>query len=340
MYGAVNSILSRMGSLTETINEAQQLKSNMTKMDSSIRTLNQRLVNSNATCANKDPIGEPLVRKTQLAAVDTTESSEHHSTPECNDVTCMTTKHTNAGASVTIDDETIQIQFGDEVTSRFCNAYKKGEKCANEEKRQDPIDSNNWQATGNSTSNNPESTISAKNQERETSNGFRAARRKRVTSYFIGNIDSDVYKKDIYQYMTWKRVKPTQINMYYGKSGAAAKVNVFMDDEALVESDDFWPEDIVCRKWVSKTEWERERERNRGRYKKPHAINHHKAARHARPNYRYDDRNEARHSNSHDYLHDDRYDDRHESSGRSRHSKNWEDNDYDSVRDYYSQDDF
>jgi len=36
MYGTVNSILSRVGSLTETINETQQLKSNMTKMDSSI----------------------------------------------------------------------------------------------------------------------------------------------------------------------------------------------------------------------------------------------------------------------------------------------------------------
>jgi len=56
MYGTVNSILSRVGSLTETINETQQLKSDMTKMDSSIRTLNQRLVNSNANCANKDPI--------------------------------------------------------------------------------------------------------------------------------------------------------------------------------------------------------------------------------------------------------------------------------------------
>ena len=69
----------------------------------------------------------------------------------------MTSKHTNAGASVTIDDETIEIQFGDEVTSRFCNAYKKGETCANEEKHQDPIDSNYCQAAGGSTSNNPES---------------------------------------------------------------------------------------------------------------------------------------------------------------------------------------
>ena len=41
------------------------------------------------------------------------------------------------------------------------------------------------------------------------STGFRAARRKRVTSYLNGNIDSDIYKKDIFQYMTWKRVKPT-----------------------------------------------------------------------------------------------------------------------------------
>jgi len=53
--------------------------------------------------------------------------------------------------------------------------------------------------------------------------------------------------------MTWKRLKPTQINMYYGKSGAAAKVNVFMDDEALVESDDFWPENILCQKWLTTT---------------------------------------------------------------------------------------
>jgi len=99
-----------------------------------------------------------------------TETSEHCSAPDCNGV--MTSNHTNAGASVTIDDETIEVPFGDEVTSRFCNAYKKGIKCANDERRQDSIDSNYWQAAGNSTFNNPDSTIGAKNQERETSTGF------------------------------------------------------------------------------------------------------------------------------------------------------------------------
>ena len=95
--------------------------------------------------------------------------------------------------------------------------------------------------------------------QQHLSTGFKAARRKNVTSYFIGNIDIDATKQDIYDHMKYNEVTPTFINVYYGRNGAAAKVNVHVDDEDKVEDPHFWPNDIVFRKWVSKEEWQKEK---------------------------------------------------------------------------------
>ena len=54
---------------------------------------------------------------------------------------------------------------------------------------------------------------------------FKVARRKNIMSYFIGNIDIDYIKEDIYEYMKASKVTPTFINVFYGRNAAAAKVN-------------------------------------------------------------------------------------------------------------------
>ena len=65
--------------------------------------------------------------------------------------------------------------------------------------------------------------------------GFKATRRKNVLSYFIGNIDNYATINDIYDYMKRKRVTtPTFINVYYGRNGAAAKVNIHADDQPKI----------------------------------------------------------------------------------------------------------
>jgi len=101
--------------------------------------------------------------------------------------------------------------------------------------------------------------------------GFKAARRKNITSYFVGNIDNDVTKQDIYNYMKHNGIKPTLINIYYGRNGAAAKVNIHADDEYKANDEQFWPSEIVFRKWVTKEEWDREKTRFR---RKQHPDRH------------------------------------------------------------------
>ena len=95
--------------------------------------------------------------------------------------------------------------------------------------------------------------------------GFKAARRKNIMSYFIGNIDTYSTKQDIYDYMKANKVIPTFINIFYGRNGAAAKINIHADDQEKVDNDYFWPSDIIVRKWVSKEEWEKERPRTHRR---------------------------------------------------------------------------
>ena len=58
-------------------------------------------------------------------------------------------------------------------------------------------------------------------------------------------------------------IKPTLINIYYGRNGAAAKVNIHADDEYKANDEQFWPSEIVFFKWVTKEEWDREKTRFR-----------------------------------------------------------------------------
>jgi len=53
-----------------------------------------------------------------------------------------------------------------------------------------------------------------------------------VTSFFIGNIDIDAKKQDIYDHLKYYELTPTFIKVYYGRNGAAAKVNVHVFDAA------------------------------------------------------------------------------------------------------------
>jgi len=53
-----------------------------------------------------------------------------------------------------------------------------------------------------------------------------------VTSYFIGNIKIEATKQEIYDHLKYYEVT-TFIKVYYGRNGAAAKVNVNVFDAAF-----------------------------------------------------------------------------------------------------------
>lgn len=42
----------------------------------------------------------------------------------------------------------------------------------------------------------------------------------------------------------------------YNQSRLSAKINVPLEFDHIIESPNFWPEGVRCRKWISNREWE------------------------------------------------------------------------------------
>jgi len=111
--------------------------------------------------------------------------------------------------------------------------------------------------------------------QQHLSTGFKVARRKNVTSYFIGNIDIDATKQYIFDLMKYNEVTPTFIKVYYGRNGAAAKVNGHVGDVNRVVDSHFWPSYIVFKIWVSKKEWQKIKRNSHIRPRQQHNQHRH-----------------------------------------------------------------
>lgn len=161
-----------------------------------------------------------------------------------------------------------------------------------------------------------------KTRDQDEHSGFTAVKRKKIVSYHISNIDSGVSINDIYNYMYDKKVYCTNIRVYYGKIGASARGNVHDSDIDIVEDEYFWPEDVVCRKWQSKLEWEAELDK---RYRERQQ----KSQRYRYNRYNYRDESEYDDANKFDH---DAYD-KHEDDDRDNREKWWRSwNNADNVR--------
>lgn len=143
--------------------------------------------------------------------------------------------------------------------------------------------------------------------------GFTAVKRKNIVSYHISNIDSGVVSNDIYNYMYEQKVKCTNIRVYYGKIGATARINIHESDMETVEDPMFWPEDIICRKWQTKSDWDAELEK---RYRE-------RQLRKQNRQYRYQPRdNQENVDDDYYYNESDGYD-KNEEADRERIEKWW-----------------
>ena len=54
--------------------------------------------------------------------------------------------------------------------------------------------------------------------------------------------------------------------MFYRPNSISARINIPSVFSAKVEEDSFWPDEMTCRKWVAKTEWEKEQASRREEY--------------------------------------------------------------------------
>ena len=92
--------------------------------------------------------------------------------------------------------------------------------------------------------------------------------RKRVVSYYISNIDQSSTYSGFMKFLKSKGVTAAQVRLFYHKFSISTKLNIPSMYCYLVESEDFWPDRMKCRKWLEKNEWKKEQETRREEYER------------------------------------------------------------------------
>ena len=87
---------------------------------------------------------------------------------------------------------------------------------------------------------------------------FVAVKHKKISTFYIANIDVDVRSEDIWQYLYNRRIKATQIRVFYKHNSASARINIPSCFDETVEAEGFWPEETISRRWKNKSDWEQE----------------------------------------------------------------------------------
>ncbi|MES9879358.1 MAG: hypothetical protein ABW185_00560 [Sedimenticola sp.] len=96
--------------------------------------------------------------------------------------------------------------------------------------------------------------------------GFVAVQRKKVITYYIGNVDKDCTDNDIKYFLKQYDIFPTQITLYRNSSGTSVRINIPSVHMNQVESDGFWPDGMTCRRWQSSREWARVQDERKREY--------------------------------------------------------------------------
>lgn len=95
---------------------------------------------------------------------------------------------------------------------------------------------------------------------------FVGVTRKKVASYYISNIDKRSTYSGFLKFLKIKGITPTQLRLFYQRNSIAAKMNISSACCSVVENEEFWPDEMKCRKWMGRTEWEKEQRERREAY--------------------------------------------------------------------------
>ena len=89
-----------------------------------------------------------------------------------------------------------------------------------------------------------------------TSKGFRGVLRKRARKYFLSGIDPDSTENDLRDFLTENDVMHTEIRFFKSRRSESmlAKVTIWEENAATVESEGFWPYGVQCRPWLTRPE--------------------------------------------------------------------------------------
>ena len=87
---------------------------------------------------------------------------------------------------------------------------------------------------------------------------FTGVTKKRTARYYVSGIDPKSTRSGIITYLEQRDVHVTFLRLFNTKHNSyrtAAKLNVSESSASIVESPNFWPNGISCRKWISNREW-------------------------------------------------------------------------------------
>ena len=263
-HGTLNSILSRMPENNPT-SHITKLQNDVTQLSSTIGVMNKRFLDKPLEqITDKEPNRDKSkddtarVRRSYSATVELTKTNDDKIIQDAiaakiSRMAQNNSSNDKANGSNRSDE---RVQIANEAEKTRHNQHKSIFAASHTSRDPDTSVQNQDKQVGH------ETTIA------ETHTGkFIAARRRKITSYFIGNIDASVSESDVREYLKESDIRPTHMTMFYGKNGSSARLNIYFEDEAKVESGDFWPEGVTCRKWVSKSEWENERQQQRDTYR-------------------------------------------------------------------------
>ncbi|CAG2250537.1 unnamed protein product [Mytilus edulis] len=83
--------------------------------------------------------------------------------------------------------------------------------------------------------------------------------RKRSARYYLSGIDNRSTRSGILQFLEVKGVNTTFIQLFHGKynySRISAKLNVTEESASIIETDEFWPAGVRCRRWLNNHDWQ------------------------------------------------------------------------------------
>ncbi|KAK3101925.1 hypothetical protein FSP39_007412 [Pinctada imbricata] len=96
---------------------------------------------------------------------------------------------------------------------------------------------------------------------------FRGVTYNRKARFHISRIDRRTNKDAIVNYLRNKGVTVTHILMFYPRSDrsklCSAKINVPIGQGRIVDSEGFWPDGVRCRRWLSRSQWDKRNDRGR-----------------------------------------------------------------------------
>ena len=242
LNGTMRSVLARLPEST-VMSDMKKVQTEVNRLGSSIATLNHKMVD----CSSSTPqVVQPISIETHsdepsildIPSIRNTEDNVDHGTyAEATKArTPVIYKQTQSNCSTPTDYEVSKERRP--PPSQQHSTTKKG--------TQNDVQSHNYD-------------MEIHQIRQDTDHKFKAVRRRKTVSYFVGNIDRNTTENDIYDHFDQKKVHLTQVRIFYGKYGSSAKVNIPTDLEYLIDDDTFWPDGIVYRKWMTREEWERNR---------------------------------------------------------------------------------